>query len=60
VIEHAAPYITAATRAVIAAAAREAAFTLFRPGNGPAQGQSLAVVPLAELLAMLGEEGTDE
>jgi len=28
-------------------------FTLFRPGNGPAQGSSMDVVPLGELLALL-------
>ena len=48
----------AAEQERIRAAAREAAFTLFRPGNGPAHGQSIEVVPLGEMLAILGEEGT--
>ena len=43
----------------IRTAATEASFTLFRPGNGPAHGQSMEVVPLGELLAILGEESTD-
>ena len=41
----------AAEQERIRTAAREAAFTLFRPGNGPAHGQRMEVVPL-------GEEGT--
>ena len=49
----------AAERERIRTAAREASFTLFRPGNGPAHGQSMEVVPLGELLAILGEESTD-
>ena len=48
----------AAERERIRTAAREASFTLFRPGNGPAHGQSMEVVPLGEMLAILGEEGT--
>lgn len=42
-----------AERERILAAAKEAAFTLFRPGNGPAQGQSMEVVPLEALRAAL-------
>ena len=49
------PAIRADERAQIRAAAKAAAFTLFRPGNGPAHGMSLEVVPLAELLTALGE-----
>lgn len=45
----------AGERARIAAAAEAAAFTLFRPGNGPAHGQHLAVVPLAELRTLIGD-----
>lgn len=51
----AAPHIAAAERARIRLAATDASFTLFRPGNGPAHGMSLEVVPLAELLTALGE-----
>jgi hypothetical protein len=48
--------LTAAERERVRVAATEASFTLFRPGNGPAHGQALAVLPLGELLAILGEE----
>jgi hypothetical protein len=52
-IEAAEPAICAAAAAAererILAAAEEASFTLFRPGNGPAQGQSMQVVPLEAL-----------
>lgn len=51
------PIIAAAERTRIAAAAEAAAFTLFRPGNGPGIGQSMRVVPLDALLALLGQDG---
>ena len=58
IIDGAIAEAVAAEQERIRTAAREAAFTLFRPGNGPAQGLSMEVVPLGELLAILGEEGT--
>ena len=58
IIDGAIAEAVAAEQERIRTAAREASFTLFRPGNGPAQGLSMAVVPLGELLAILGEEGT--
>jgi hypothetical protein len=50
----------AAERDRVRATVTAASFTLFRPGNGPAHGQSLEVVPLAELLAVLGGLAADE
>lgn len=48
----------AAERERIRSAAEGLKFTLFRPGNGPAQTQALDVVPLADLLRLLG--GSDD
>ena len=59
IIDGAIDEAVAAEQERIRTAAREASFTLFRPGNGPAQGQRLEVVPLGELLAILGEGGPD-
>ncbi len=56
VIEHAAPLIAEAERERIRSAAEALKFTLFRPGNGPAHTQALDVVPLADLLGLLGDE----
>jgi hypothetical protein len=51
----------ASERERVAALARDLAFTLSRPGNGPAHEERLEVVPLAELLAAMDsrEETTD-
>ena len=59
IIDGAIAEAVAAEQERIRTAAREAAFTLFRPGNGPAHGQSMEVVPLGELLAILGGEASD-
>jgi hypothetical protein len=44
-------------RARILSGARKLAFTLWRPGNGPAHGQEFGVVPLAELEKLIGGDG---
>ncbi len=49
----------AAERGRIRSAAEALKFTLFRPGNGPAQAQALDVVPLADLPGLL-KGGSDD
>jgi hypothetical protein len=51
VLEAAAPIIAAAEQERIRQLAEAAKFTLYRPGNGPAQGQTIDVVPLDALVA---------
>jgi hypothetical protein len=55
VLEAAAPFIATAIAATVRQGIRQLAkdesFTLYRPGNGPAQGQTIDVVPLDALVA---------
>ena len=56
-VRAAGPHILAAERARILAGARGLAFTLWRPGygSGEAHASAMEVVPLEELLKLIGE-----